>query len=62
MSGNMHSQQLTNKSHIHTLTFTPNPCQTICFAINELEDLVKEKPTDNNVKALGLLKEALSLL
>jgi hypothetical protein len=58
----MHSQQLTNKPHIHTLTFTPNHNQTLCFAINELEDLVKEKPTDNNVKALELLKEALSLL
>lgn len=51
---NMHSQQLTANC--------PNPRQTLCWAINELEDLVKLTPTDSNTKALELLKEALSLL
>ena len=51
---NMHSQQST----VNSL----NPRQTLCWAINELEDLVKSTPTDNNIKALGLLKKALSLL
>lgn len=55
----MHSQQLTDKD---TLFSTPNPRQTLCWAINELEDLVKSTPTDNKAKALELLKEALSLL
>jgi hypothetical protein len=56
------SNVTVSNKYYHPLELTPNPCQTICFAINELEDLVKEKPTDNNVKALELLKEALSLL
>ena len=59
MSGNMHNQQLTDKDILFS---TPNPRQTLCWAINELEDQVKSTPTDNNIKALELLKEALSLL
>jgi hypothetical protein len=42
--------------------YTPNHRQTLCFAINELEELVKSTHTDNNIKALELLNQALSLL
>ena len=56
------SNVTVSNKYYHPFKLTPNPCQTICFAINELEDLVKEKPTDNNVKALELLKEALNLI
>lgn len=58
----MKTLQPTNNSHPLIGYYTPNPRQTLCFAINELEDLVKSTPTNNNVKALELLKEALSLL
>ena len=58
----MKTLQPTNNFHPLIGYYTPNPRQTLCFAINELEDLVKSTPTNNNVKALELLKEALSLL
>ena len=58
----MKTLQPTYNSHPLIGYYTPNPRQTLCWAINELEDLVKLTPTDNNVMALGLLKEALSLL
>ena len=53
---------LGSKKFTFPSSLTSNPKQTLCFAINELEDLVKSTPTDNNVRALGLLNQALSLL
>lgn len=59
---NMQTQQPTDNFHPIIGYYTSNPRQTLCFAINELEDLVKSTPTDNNIKALELLNQALSLL
>ena len=41
---------------------TSNPCQTICFAITEVEELIEKSPTNNNKTALKLLNQALNLM
>jgi len=45
-----------------TSTYRPNPPQSIVFAILELEELIKDKPTENNIHCLNLLKAALTLV
>ena len=41
---------------------TSNPCQTICFDITEVEELIEKSPTNNNKTALKLLNQALNLM
>ena len=57
----VNSLWVNNKDYL-LFKLLSTPKQTLCFAIKELEDLVKSTPTDNNVRALGLLNQALSLL
>lgn len=60
----MNSQNLDKVPRIQEpiYNYVPNPKQTICIAIMELEEVNKQNATDNNSKALELLKQALSLL
>jgi hypothetical protein len=41
---------------------TSNPCQTICFDITEVEELIEKSPTNNNKTALKLLNQALNFI
>ena len=41
---------------------TSNPCQTICFDITEVEELIEKSPTNNNKTALKLLNQPLNFI
>ena len=56
------SNVTVSNKYYHPFKLTPNPCQTICFAITEVEELIEKSPTNNNKTALKLLNQALNLI
>ena len=56
------SNVTVSNKYYHPFKLTPNPCQTICFAITEVEELIEKSPTNNNKTALKLLNQALNFI